>query len=88
MDGKWLLVVLIMSYEIIFVLLYNIMLSSMLSLLYLVLVTNVYLFVFMFVCFMTFYDCSVKIHFPWCEVEQHEDHRLAYQVFGASFAFL
>ena len=76
-----------MSYEIIFVLLYNIMLSSMLTLLNLVLVTDVYVFVFIFVCSMTYDDCSAMIHWPWYDVEQQEDHRLAYQVFGASIAF-
>ena len=55
MDDKWLVVVLV-SYEIIFLLLYNIMLSSMLALLYLVLVIDVFVFVFVFMfdCFMTF----------------------------------
>ena len=61
MDDKWLVLVLV-SYEIIFLLLYNIMLSSMLALLYLVLVIDVFVFVFMFDCFMTFYDCSAMLH--------------------------
>ena len=61
MDDKWSLVVLV-SYEIIIISWYNIMMSSMLALLYLVLVTNVYVFVFMFDYFTTFYDCSAMIH--------------------------
>ena len=61
MDDKWSLVVLV-CYEIIFISWYNIMISSMLALLYLVLVTNVYVFVFMFDYFTTFYDCSAMIH--------------------------
>ena len=46
--------VVLMSYEIIFISWYNIMISSKLALLYLVLVTDVYVFVFMFDCFTTF----------------------------------
>ena len=71
MDHKWLLVVLVsllvvlVSYEIIFILWYNIMISSMLGLLYLVLVTDVYMFVLMFDCFTTFYDYSAMMHRPF-----------------------
>ena len=38
------------------------------------LVTDVYVFVFMFDCLMTFYDCPAMTHWPWSDVEQQEDH--------------
>ena len=43
-------------------LLYNITLSSRLALLYLMFVADVYVFVFMYDCLMTFYDCLAMAH--------------------------
>ena len=70
MNVKWLLVVLV-SYEIIFILLYSIMLSSMLALLYLVLLYwHVCIYVWLFYDFLWLF-CYYTYDL-WFDVEQQE----------------